>query len=381
MMIEGWGVAVDRVISDFLQGTVEWLVEQGEERGDWIFVEGQGSLDHPAYSSVTLGLIHGATPAGHGHGPQAGPRRARLRPPARAGRSRSRRCPGSSGSTSRSPASSRRRGSWPSRSTRRLLPDEAAARRAIAETAELTGLPTDDPFRFGGTDSVRRDPINAGGHAMKLTLTHEVHRIAFRDPFRIARTLDPVESDGMTSVIVDLKSGVAPGIAAVGEGYPDTYYGETEATMTAVLPRLLAAVEPLEERLAGPATSLDEARTALIDASNAMDAAIRHHGAAKCALDIALHDLVGKRFGLPVHELLGLSAVIPPTDFTIGLDEPAVVAERASRASRFPALKIKLGGPVDLETLDAVRGVYDGPIRVDANTGWTLDQAKRSCPT
>ena len=45
MMIDGWGVAVDRVISDFLNGTVEWLVEQGEEMGDWILVEGQGSLD------------------------------------------------------------------------------------------------------------------------------------------------------------------------------------------------------------------------------------------------------------------------------------------------------------------------------------------------
>ena len=62
MMIDGWGVAVDRVISDFVQGTVEWMLEEGEERGDWIIVEGQGSLDHPAYSSVTLGLIHGATP-------------------------------------------------------------------------------------------------------------------------------------------------------------------------------------------------------------------------------------------------------------------------------------------------------------------------------
>jgi uncharacterized NAD-dependent epimerase/dehydratase family protein len=62
MMIDGWGVAVDRVISDFVQGTVEWMVEEGESRGDWIIVEGQGSLDHPAYSSVTLGLIHGATP-------------------------------------------------------------------------------------------------------------------------------------------------------------------------------------------------------------------------------------------------------------------------------------------------------------------------------
>jgi uncharacterized NAD-dependent epimerase/dehydratase family protein len=62
MMIDGWGVAVDRVISDFVQGTVEWMLEEGESRGDWLIVEGQGSLDHPAYSSVTLGLIHGSTP-------------------------------------------------------------------------------------------------------------------------------------------------------------------------------------------------------------------------------------------------------------------------------------------------------------------------------
>jgi L-alanine-DL-glutamate epimerase-like enolase superfamily enzyme len=213
-----------------------------------------------------------------------------------------------------------------------------------------------------------------------LRLTHEVHRIAFRDPFRIARTTDPEAVGGMTSLIVELTSDLVPSVTAYGEGYPDDYYGETEATMIAVLPRLVDAVAPLEARLVGPSADLDEARAALIDAATAMDDSIRHHGAAKCALDIALHDLVGVRFGLPVHRLLGLSSDIPPTDFTIGIDRPAVVAERAARAARFPTLKIKLGGPDDLETLAAVRAVYDGPIRVDANTGWRLDDAKRLLP-
>ncbi|HEY6058673.1 MAG TPA: enolase C-terminal domain-like protein, partial [Candidatus Limnocylindrales bacterium] len=117
-----------------------------------------------------------------------------------------------------------------------------------------------------------------------------------------------------------------------------------------------------------------------VDADEAMAAAIAHHGAAKCALDIALHDLVARRLGVAVHELLGLSAELPPTDFTLGIDEPAVVAERASRARRFPALKVKVGGPRDLETIEAVRAVYDGPIRVDANTGWEPETGARLVP-
>jgi uncharacterized NAD-dependent epimerase/dehydratase family protein len=62
IMIDGWGIAVDRVISDFVNGAAERLVEQAEGMGDWIFVEGQGSIDHPAYSAVTLGLVHGTAP-------------------------------------------------------------------------------------------------------------------------------------------------------------------------------------------------------------------------------------------------------------------------------------------------------------------------------
>src|SRR4029077_20518670 len=77
---------------------------------------------------------------------------------------------------------------------------------------------------------------------------------------------------------------------------------------------------------------------------------------------------------------MALRAEIPPTDFTIGIDEPAIVAERASRAADFPALKIKCGGPEDLATLEAVRAVYGGPIRVDANTGWGPEGAVRLLP-
>lgn len=148
MMIDGRGVAVDRVISDFVQGTVERLVEEAEARGDWIIVEGQGSLDHPAYSSVTLGLIHGATPqamvmvhkpglAEHdfAHLPEATFPIARLPEFIRlhetvAGLVAPSRVVAVALNTS-------------------LYPDEAEARRIIEATAAETGLPADDPVRFG----------------------------------------------------------------------------------------------------------------------------------------------------------------------------------------------------------------------------------------
>jgi L-alanine-DL-glutamate epimerase-like enolase superfamily enzyme len=192
--------------------------------------------------------------------------------------------------------------------------------------------------------------------------------LAFNDPLRIART---EHGGGLTSttVVAELRDSRWPEHVGLGEGFPDLFYGETPATMSTVMPLLVDAVAGWEPSGPGVAAA----------ARRASDA-IRGHGAAKCALDTALHDLAGKVSGLPVRDLIGLPGDIPPTDFTLGIDEPAVVAERARRASSFPALKIKVGGPSDVATLEAVRAVYDGPIRVDANTGWTRESAAELLP-
>jgi uncharacterized NAD-dependent epimerase/dehydratase family protein len=60
--IAGWGIAVDAVVSDFLAGAAERLVVEGGSRGDLLWVEGQGAILHPIYSGVTVGLIHGSAP-------------------------------------------------------------------------------------------------------------------------------------------------------------------------------------------------------------------------------------------------------------------------------------------------------------------------------
>jgi uncharacterized NAD-dependent epimerase/dehydratase family protein len=62
IMIEGWGIAVDAVVADFIAGAAEWLTVEGAKNADVVLVEGQGSINHPGYSGVTLGLLHGSCP-------------------------------------------------------------------------------------------------------------------------------------------------------------------------------------------------------------------------------------------------------------------------------------------------------------------------------
>ncbi|HBY63231.1 MAG TPA: dipeptide epimerase, partial [Solibacterales bacterium] len=93
--------------------------------------------------------------------------------------------------------------------------------------------------------------------------------------------------------------------------------------------------------------------------------------AAKAALDIALHDWIGKRLEIPLYRHFGVDPKdAPVTTFSIGIDTPEVVKQKVKEAEPFPVLKVKVGLKTDEEMIDAVRSVTKKPLRVDANEGW-----------
>ncbi len=142
IMIAGRGIPADRFISDFLAGGVEGMVQEFADQHDWVFVEGQGSLIHPAYSTVTLGLIHGSAPdllvlchqAGRTHIHEYDvviPPLTRMREIYEQ----------AAGWLKPAPVVAVALNTFG-------MPEDAA-RAAIAQAQEETGLPTSDPVRFG----------------------------------------------------------------------------------------------------------------------------------------------------------------------------------------------------------------------------------------
>jgi len=102
--------------------------------------------------------------------------------------------------------------------------------------------------------------------------------------------------------------------------------------------------------------------------------------AARSAIDEALHDLWGKKLGQPLYKLFGLNPTnLPLTSFTIGMDEPEVMAEQA-KESGYPILKIKLGSDDDEARVKAIRKATSAKLRVDANAGWSREQALQIIP-
>ncbi len=102
-----------------------------------------------------------------------------------------------------------------------------------------------------------------------------------------------------------------------------------------------------------------------------VDSIAPNNCAAKAAIDIALHDLIGKKMGKPWYSIWGLNPENTPfTSFTIGIDSPDVVRQKVKEAEIYKILKVKLGRENDKEMIETIRSVTDKPIRTDVNQGW-----------
>ena len=148
------------------------------------------------------------------------------------------------------------------------------------------------------------------------------------------------------------------GVTGYGEASMPPYLGQSVESVTAFLQKVNL------EQFSSP--FLMEDILAYVDALSEGDSA------AKAAIDIALHDLVGKLIGQPWYRIWGYDpAKAPDTTFTIGIDTPEVVREKTLEcAGKFNILKVKVGLESDEEMIKAIRSVTDLPLAVDANQGW-----------
>jgi len=193
-----------------------------------------------------------------------------------------------------------------------------------------------------------------------MEISSGVRTLTLAETFTIARG----STDAEHVVWAEIRHG---GKVGRGEGAPDDRYGESVDAARAYI---------------------DSAGDCLGDdpfALEAIETRLRARGGSVvgcCAVECALHDLVGKLVGQPTWKLLGLAGRTPETTYTIGIDSVDGTADRARRAAEagFRRLKIKLGADGDLERLHAIRAVCDLPLRVDANEGWNLEDARTLMP-
>jgi len=186
----------------------------------------------------------------------------------------------------------------------------------------------------------------------RATLRTEVLELRLKTPFRLSRGSSTVRRNVVATIEHD-------GVVGLGEAAPIPRYRESADSARAAL-ELMAA-------------GLDQPAAFAREASRL---AVAGQHAAQAAFDAALHDLAGRRLGVPVRQLLGIEdRPLPPTSWTIGLDPIDEALAKVRAASDFEVLKVKMGGPGDLELVRAIREATPQRIRVDANEGWTFDEA------
>ncbi len=185
-----------------------------------------------------------------------------------------------------------------------------------------------------------------------ISLSHHLLDLELRHTFRLSRGA----TDRRQNLIVEIEH---DGLKGLGEAAPISRYDQDCDSAA-------RAVDAMAKHIANPRAF----------AQAADEAAVAGQPAAAAAVDMALRDLAGKRLEAPLYELMGVDPRRTPiTSYTIGLDTPEIVERKVREAGDFEVLKVKMGTDEDRQVLEAVRSVTDRPLRVDANEGWTMDDA------
>ncbi|MDS0222090.1 dipeptide epimerase [Haloarcula sp. S1AR25-5A] len=193
-----------------------------------------------------------------------------------------------------------------------------------------------------------------------MNWTVDRYELPLSNPFGISRET----SETSEAVVVELSREGTTGIGAVT---PSAYYGESAASVAETLPSLCEVVDRIGDPHAQQRIERELGERA------------PDQPAARMALSIAVHDLAARSLDLPLYRQWGLDPdAVPPTTYTVGIDSPERMAEKAGTAADngFDHLKVKLGTDDDRVRLDAVRDAApDAELRVDANAAWTAEEA------
>lgn len=230
-------------------------------------------------------------------------------------------------------------------------------RRDFLKTAALatvgSGLGISNAFAGNSIPSVFS--INTLGKGTKMKMRFFPYELKLRHVFTVATYSRTTTPDVQVEIEYD-------GVVGYGEASMPPYLGQTVESVTTFLKKV--NLEQFDDPF-----QLEDI-LAYVDSINPGDTA------AKAAVDIALHDLVGKLLGAPWYKIWGLDKTkAPSTTFTIGIDTAEVVREKTKEVEgQFNILKVKLGRENDKEMIETIRSVSDLPIAVDANQGWTDKQ-------
>jgi L-Ala-D/L-Glu epimerase len=184
-----------------------------------------------------------------------------------------------------------------------------------------------------------------------LSLSFLPYELQLQHVFTLANSSRKITPDVLTRLDID-------GVVGYGEASMPPYLGES--------------IESAGHFLSSLDLSQFNDPFQMDDILQYVDSVMPGNTAAKAAVDIALHDLVGKIMKQPWYKIWGFdSADTPNTSFTIGIDTPDVVRQKVAEASPFKVLKVKLGKETDRQMIETIRSVTDKPLCVDVNQGWT----------